>query len=113
MDNCIFCKIIANEIPSTRVYEDDLCVAFRDIEPLAPQHILVVPREHIGDAAEITADNQALVGHIFTVIAKLSHELEGFDNGFRVVTNCGTDAGQTVQHLHFHVLAGKEMGSFH
>ena len=111
MDNCIFCKIIAGEIPSKKVYEDELCFAFYDIAPLAPTHFLVVPKEHIGSAAEISADNAALVGHIYTVIAKLAKEL-GFAEGFRVVTNCGADAGQTVRHLHFHVLAGRELGSF-
>ena len=111
MDNCIFCKIIAGEIPSKKVYEDELCFAFYDIAPLAPTHFLVVPKEHIGSAAEINEENAALVGHIYAVIAKLAKEL-GIAEGFRVVTNCGADAGQTVHHLHFHVLAGRELGSF-
>lgn len=111
MDSCIFCKIMAGEIPTTKVYEDDLCFAFRDIEPLAPEHFLVVPRTHIASVAEVGENMEPVVGHIFGVIAKLAEEL-GFDNGFRVVTNCGKDAGQTVSHLHFHVLAGKELGSF-
>lgn len=111
MENCIFCKIIKGEIPSKKVYEDELCFAFYDIAPLAPMHFLVVPKEHLASAAEITEDNAALVGHIYAVIAKLAAEL-GFADGFRVVTNCGAIAGQTVRHLHFHVLAGRELGSF-
>ena len=111
MDDCIFCKIIAGEIPSKKLYEDDLCYAFYDIEPLAPQHFLVVPKEHLTGANKINEDNCALVGHIFAVITKLTSVL-GFSDGYRVVTNCGADAGQTVQHLHFHVLGGKTLGSF-
>ena len=111
MNDCIFCKIIAGEIPSKKLYEDDLCYAFYDIEPLAPQHFLVVPKEHLTGANKINEDNCALVGHIFAVITKLTSVL-GFSDGYRVVTNCGVDAGQTVQHLHFHVLGGKTLGSF-
>lgn len=111
MDNCIFCKIMAGEIPTTKVYEDEFCFAFKDIEPLAPQHFLVIPKQHIASVAEVDAAMEPVVGYIFGVIAKLSREM-GFENGFRVVTNCGKDAGQTVNHLHFHVLAGKELGSF-
>ena len=111
MNDCLFCKIIAGEIPSKKVYEDELCYAFYDINPLAPVHFLVVPKQHIASAAEITADNAALVGHIYAVIAKLAKEL-GIAEGFRVVTNCGADAGQTVHHLHFHVLAGRVLGLF-
>ena len=111
MNDCIFCKIIAGEIPSKKLYEDDLCYAFYDIEPLAPQHFLVVPKEHLTGANKINEDNCALVGHIFAVITKLTSVL-GFSDGYRVVTNCGADAGQTVHHLHFHVLGGKTLGSF-
>lgn len=111
MNDCIFCKIIAGEIPSKKLYEDDLCYAFYDIEPLAPQHFLVVPKEHLTGANKINEDNCALVGHIFAVITKLTSAL-GFSDGYRVVTNCGADAGQTVHHLHFHVLGGKTLGSF-
>ena len=111
MENCLFCKIIAGDIPSNKVYEDDLCYAFYDINPLAPTHFLVVPKLHLASAAEVTEENAAVVGHIYTVIAKLAKEM-GFAEGFRVVTNVGADAGQTVHHLHFHVLAGKEMGLF-
>lgn len=111
MNDCIFCKIIAGEIPSKKLYEDDQCLAFYDIEPLAPQHFLVVPKVHLTGANKINEDNAALVGHIFAVITKLTAVL-GFSDGYRVVTNCGTDAGQTVSHLHFHVLGGKQLGSF-
>ena len=111
MNDCIFCKIIAGEIPSKKLYEDELCLAFYDIQPLAPQHFLVVPKAHIASAAELGEDNAALVGHIFAVIAKLTKQL-GFSEGLRVGTNCGADAGQTVRHLHFHVLGGKPLGSF-
>lgn len=111
MNDCIFCKIIAGEIPSKKVYEDDLCYAFYDIEPLAPLHFLVVPKAHFASAAEVTEENAAVIGHIYTVIAKLAKEM-GFDDGFRVVTNCGDLAGQTVHHIHFHVLSGKQLGSF-
>lgn len=111
MDDCIFCKIIAGEIPSKKLYEDELCLAFYDIQPLAPQHFLVVPKEHLTGANKINQDNCAIVGHIFAVITKLTAVL-GFSDGYRVVTNCGADAGQTVPHLHFHVLGGKQLGSF-
>ncbi len=109
--DCVFCGIIDREIPSNIIYEDEQCCAFYDIEPLAPQHFLVVPKQHFSSAAEVTADNSAVVGHIFEVIAKLTRELD-FKGGFRIVTNCGETAGQTVQHLHFHVLGGKTLGSF-
>ncbi|MBQ1735326.1 MAG: histidine triad nucleotide-binding protein [Oscillospiraceae bacterium] len=111
MNDCLFCKIIAGEIPSKKVYEDDLCFAFYDISPLAPTHFLVVPKSHIASAAELTEDTAGVVGHIYALIARLAGEM-GFSDGYRVVTNCGAIAGQTVHHLHFHVLAGKELGSF-
>ena len=111
MNDCLFCKIIAVEIPSRKVYEDDLCYAFYDISPLAPTHFLVVPKQHIASAAEVTEAEAAVVGHIYAVIARLAEQM-GFADGFRVVTNCGEAAGQTVRHLHFHVLAGKTLGSF-
>ena len=106
MSDCIFCKIIAGEIPSTKVYEDDSILAFRDIAPQAPTHILVVPKTHIQDTDGITAENSALVAHIFEVIPAIA-KAEGLTNGYRVVTNCGADSGQTVPHLHFHILGGK------
>ncbi|MBO4211849.1 MAG: histidine triad nucleotide-binding protein [Oscillospiraceae bacterium] len=111
MNDCLFCKIIRGEIPSKKLYEDELCCAFYDISPLAPTHFLVVPKKHLASAAEICEEDAPLVGHIYAVIAKLAKEL-GFAEGFRVVTNCGAIAGQTVHHLHFHVLAGKTLGTF-
>jgi histidine triad (HIT) family protein len=107
MDDCLFCKIIAGEVPSNRVYEDELCYAFYDIDPQAPTHFLVIPKAHIPSVSAVTEDNQAVVGHIFTVIAKLAQKL-GLDS-YRVVSNIGEQAGQSVLHLHFHVLAGRDM----
>ena len=106
MSNCLFCKIIAGDIPSNKVYEDDKILAFRDIAPQAPTHILVVPKAHIADVNGITAENSALIAHIFTVIPRIA-EAEGLTGGYRVVSNCGADAGQTVAHLHFHILGGR------
>ena len=108
MENCLFCKIVAGDIPSTKVYEDELILAFRDIAPMAPTHILVIPKAHIGSVAEITAENSAVVAHIFQVIPQIA-KAEGLENGYRVVSNCGDDAGQTVHHLHFHILGGKKL----
>ena len=106
--DCIFCKIIAGDIPSTKVYEDETVYAFRDINPQAPTHILVIPKAHIASVAELTAENSGVVAHIFEVIAKIAKD-EGLDGGYRVVSNCGADAGQTVFHLHFHILGGKAL----
>ncbi len=108
MDNCLFCKIIAGEIPSTKVYEDDKVLAFRDINPQAPTHILVIPKEHIGGVDELNADNAAVVSHIFVKIAEIAKQ-EGLSGGYRVVSNIGEDGGQTVRHLHFHILGGKKL----
>ena len=108
MSDCLFCKIVAGDIPSTKVYEDELVLAFRDIAPQAPTHILVIPKEHIASVAEINENNSAVVSHIFEVIAKIAKE-EKLDSGYRVVSNCGDDAGQTVHHLHFHILGGKKL----
>jgi len=105
---CLFCKIVAGDIPSTKVYEDESILAFRDINPQAPTHILVIPKEHIPSVAGITAENSKVVSHIFEVIPMIA-EKEGLVNGYRVVSNCGPDAGQTVPHLHFHILGGKEL----
>ena len=108
MSDCLFCKIVAGEIPSTKVYEDETVLAFRDIAPMAPTHILVIPKAHIGSVAEISAENSAVVAHIFEVIAAVA-KAEGLENGYRVVSNCGEDGGQTVRHLHFHILGGKKL----
>ena len=106
--NCIFCKIIAGEIPSQKVYEDDSVFAFRDINPQAPTHILVIPKAHIPSVDGVTADNSSVVAHIFEVIPQIA-AAEGLKTGYRVVSNCGEDAGQTVHHLHFHILGGKTL----
>jgi histidine triad (HIT) family protein len=108
MENCLFCKIAAGIIPSTKVYEDETVLAFRDIAPQAPTHILVIPKTHIGSVADVTPGNSAVVAHIFEVIPAIAVK-EGLTNGYRVVSNCGPDAGQTVQHLHFHILGGKQL----
>lgn len=107
MSDCLFCKIAAGEIPSSKVYEDALCYAFYDIAPQAPTHFLVIPKAHIGSVSDVTGDNSGVVAHIFEVIAKLSREL-GLES-YRVVSNIGEQAGQSVLHLHFHVLAGRDM----
>lgn len=108
MADCLFCKIIAGEIPSTKVFEDDLVFAFRDIAPQAPTHILVIPKTHISGCDGVNADNSSVVAHIFQVIPQIA-KAEGLVNGYRVVSNCGADAGQTVPHLHFHILGGKQL----
>ncbi len=107
MSDCIFCKIAAGEIPSKKVYEDDTVLAFYDLEPQAPVHVLVIPKQHIPSAAAITPENSAVAAHIFEVIAKIAGEL-GLKEGFRVVSNCGVSAGQSVPHLHFHLLGGRD-----
>lgn len=107
--DCLFCKIINGEIPSNKVYEDDQVFAFRDIEPQAPTHILIIPKQHIKSAAEIDESNSAVVAHIFEVAAKIAKQ-EGLDDGFRIVNNCGDLAGQSVKHLHFHLMGGREFG---
>ena len=108
MENCLFCKIVAGIIPSTKVYEDEQVLAFRDIAPQAPTHILVIPKAHIGSVAEVTPANSNVVAHIFEVIPAIAAK-EGLVGGYRVVSNCGADAGQTVHHLHFHSLGGQEL----
>lgn len=106
--DCLFCKITAGEIPCKKVYEDDQVLAFYDVGPQAPVHFLVIPKAHIASPADITPENSAVVAHIFAVIARLAREL-GLEKGYRVVTNCGADGGQSVPHLHFHVLAGRSL----
>ncbi len=106
--SCLFCKIIAGEIPSTKVYEDETIYAFRDIAPQAPVHVLIVPKAHIEDCNGITAENSAVVAHIFEVIPQIA-KAEGLVNGYRVASNIGPDGCQTVPHLHFHLLGGKKM----
>lgn len=107
--DCIFCKIAAGEIPSTKVYEDDTVVAFNDLDPQAPVHVLIIPKEHIASATEINESNSAVVAHIFEVVAKIAAE-KGLKDGFRIVNNCGDSAGQSVKHLHFHLMGGRDFG---
>lgn len=107
--DCIFCKIAKGEIPSKKAYEDDTVLAFYDLEPQAPVHILIIPKEHIASCDEINESNSAVVSHIFEVAAKLGKEL-GLENGYRIVNNCGADGGQTVHHLHFHFMGGRQFG---
>jgi len=106
--DCIFCKIVAGEIPSTKVYEDEKILAFRDINPEAPVHVLVIPKEHIDSANCINESNSALVAHIFECIPKIANA-EGLDGGYRIITNIGEDGGQSVHHMHFHILGGKKL----
>ena len=108
MNECLFCRIISGQIPSAKVYEDESVLAFRDIAPQAPTHILVIPKAHIGDTNGITPENSSVIAHIFEVIPRIAQQ-EGLVSGYRVVTNCGPDAGQTVPHLHFHILGGREL----
>lgn len=108
MADCIFCKIVSGDIPSNKVYEDELCLAFKDLNPQAPTHILVVPKEHIRSVDDINESNEAVVGHIFSVIAKIAKD-EGLENGYRVVSNIGEQGQQSVPHLHFHILGGRDM----
>lgn len=108
MEDCLFCKIAVGEIPSTKVYEDEFVYAFKDINPQAPFHAVIVPKKHIKSADEITSENSRLVAKIFEAVAKISKQ-ENLTDGYRVVTNCGKDGGQTVNHLHFHLLARRDL----
>ena len=107
MSDCLFCRIIAGELPSSKVYEDELCFAFNDIAPQAPTHFLVIPKAHIPSVSAVSAENSAVVAHIFEVIAKIAKD-QGMES-YRVVSNIGEQAGQSVFHLHFHVLSGRDM----
>lgn len=105
--SCIFCKIINGEIPSKKIYEDEKVYAFHDINPEAPVHFLVIPKEHINSANEINEKNSSIISHIFIVINKLVRELNIDEDGYRIVNNCGRLGGQTVEHIHFHILGGR------
>ena len=107
--DCLFCKIIAGEVPSTKVYEDEYVYAFLDISPQAPEHVVIVPKEHIASANEINAENSALVAKIFEAVPKIAKERGIAEDGYRVVNNCGVMGGQTVGHLHFHLLGGDKL----
>jgi len=108
MNECLFCRILAGEIPSTKVYEDENVYAFRDINPQAPTHILVIPKEHIGSMAELNENNRDIAARCLVAAARIAGQ-EGLTGGYRIVSNCGDDAGQTVKHLHFHILGGKRL----
>ena len=107
MSDCIFCKIVSGDIPSTKIYEDEQVIVFRDINPQAPTHVLVVPKRHISGVNELAEMDEALVGHVYGVIARLVRELGIDESGYRVVVNSGADGQQSVPHLHFHVLGGR------
>lgn len=107
--DCLFCKIIRGEIKAKEVYQDDFVYAFEDIDPKAPVHILCIPKQHIESLQDINAENAPIIAHIFEVIQKLALQ-KGLENGYRVVSNCGEDGGQTVKHLHFHLLGGRSFG---
>ena len=110
MEDCLFCKIIKGDIPSTKVYEDEFVYAFKDINPEAPVHILVVPKKHIKSINEIEEIDENLIGKIFLAIEKIAKEQGVAEQGYRVISNCGKDAGQTVMHLHFLILGGRKLG---
>ena len=110
MDNCIFCKIIGKEIPSSVVYEDDKVLAFNDINPVAPVHVVIVPKLHIANVNELTAENASIIGDIHIAAKTIALKLGIADKGYRLINNCGADAGQTVFHLHYHLIGGRKLG---
>lgn len=110
MDDCLFCKIIKGEIPSSKVYEDDRIYCFRDITPQAPTHILIIPKKHIESLNAINEEDKELIGYIFAKAKEIAISSGLESNGYRIVMNCGKDGGQTVPHLHFHLLGGREFG---
>lgn len=109
MDDCIFCKIVSRQIPSRIVYEDDSILAFHDIDPKAPVHVLVIPKQHISSINEVTQENSHVIAHIFATMPRIAQQLGVKDSGYRVVVNCGKDAGQAVNHLHYHLLGGRSL----
>lgn len=110
MEDCIFCKIINKEVPSTIIYEDEDVIAFKDIHPVTPVHILVIPKKHISSLVDLKEEDEAVIGKIYTVINKIAKQEGILDKGFRVIVNCGEDGGQVVKHIHFHLLGGKKLG---
>ena len=111
MEDCVFCKIIKGEIPSEKVYEDEATIAFKDIQPAAPIHILVIPKKHIETLLDVKEEDSYLIAHIYQVINKIAKDMGIDKEGFRVIANCGKDSGQEVMHIHFHLLAGKKLGA--
>ena len=111
MSDCIFCKIINGDLPTEKVYEDDKIIAFNDINPVAPVHILVIPKKHISSLADLSIEDERIIGKVYTVINKIAKEKHFINSGYRVIANCGEHGGQEVMHLHFHILAGKKLGA--
>lgn len=111
MENCLFCKIINKEIPSTIVYEDEEILAFKDINPIAPVHILVIPKKHFNDISEVSEKDSDIIAKIYLVINKIAKEQGIADSGYRIINNCKEDGGQEVKHLHFHLIGGKKLGT--
>ena len=110
MEDCIFCKIIKGDIPSEKVYEDEWVLAFKDIQPVAPIHVLIIPKKHMTNLMEVSEEDSELMGKIVVAMQKVAKQLGIEEKGFRIISNCGPDSGQEVMHLHFHLLAGKTMG---
>jgi len=110
MENCLFCGIISGKLKSETIYQDETIVAFKDVNPKAPVHVLIVPRKHVGTLLELEPDDEGIIGHVFRAAADLAERLGIAQSGFRVVVNCGADAGQTVFHLHYHLLGGRRLG---
>lgn len=109
-ENCVFCKIVKGEIPSEKVYEDEEFLAFKDIQPAAPIHILVIPKKHIAMLTDLTENEEAMIGKVYTIINKIARQAGYEKQGYRVIANCGKDSGQEVMHIHFHILGGKKLG---
>ncbi|HUU01153.1 MAG TPA: histidine triad nucleotide-binding protein [Myxococcota bacterium] len=109
MSDCIFCKIRDGSIPATIVHRDEICLAFEDVDPAAPRHIVIIPSEHIATLNDITAKNAETIGHIFMIAAELAVRLNIADSGYRIVTNCNADGGQEVFHVHFHLIGGRKL----
>lgn len=112
MEDCLFCKIIKGEIPCDKVYEDDKVISFKDINPEAPVHVLTVPKKHITSTNDLKAEDEELIGYIYTVMVKLAGKLGIAETGYRIISNCGENGGQTVPHIHFHLLGGKKLEGF-
>ncbi|EDS76399.1 HIT family hydrolase [Clostridium novyi A str. 4552] len=110
MEECIFCKIAKGDIPCKKVYEDDLVLGFEDINPAAPVHVLVIPKQHIKSLNQVSDENKDIMAHALNVIKDIAKKMNIYENGYRVVMNCGEDGGQEVQHIHFHILGGKKFG---
>lgn len=109
MEDCIFCKIVKGEIPCDKVYEDDRVLSFKDISPAAPVHVLIIPKKHISSINELKKEDEDLIGYIYTIAAKIAKQLGVSEKGYRIVSNCGEDGGQTVHHIHFHFLGGRKL----